>query len=129
MKLKQILFAFLAVVMITTVSCKKDDTPFTDALSNTTFVGTTDGVNPAAFKFFADGKVTFFTTGLNAPAAGQFKGSYTYANGIVLLTVVDPADVADKSSFSGTLTGNTITGTYGHGASTNDGGAFSITKQ
>ena len=127
MKLKQTLFGLLALVVITASSCKDEDIPFKDSLSNTTFVGTFDGI-PVAIKFGEDTKVTLLDGGLDADVDHTYKGSYAYSSNVVLFSVVNVNDATIRFSFSGTLNANVISGTFGQGALT-VGDSFTVTKQ
>lgn len=123
MKFKQIVFALLAVVLISAASCKKDDSPFTDSLSNTSWKGFVDGVD-IILAFGTDTKID-----VNIPDVGTFKGTYTFSNNILLFSMVKSNNDTEKYSFTGTLSGNTINGTYGIKEKTSGGGTFTVTKQ
>ncbi|HMR82582.1 MAG TPA: hypothetical protein PKE30_05605 [Niabella sp.] len=132
MNFKKRLFATLGFVLITAaISCKKEKAVSQDSLANTTWAGTfivkNDGGDPLAVKFGEDKKITLFFGNLNAPAENQCKGTYTFANNKLLFSVTDFYN--EKISLAGTLTNNTITGTWGRGNIDKGEGTFSMIKK
>jgi len=129
---KKRLFTTLGFVLIAAaISCKKDPAASHDALANSTWKGTfvvkNNGPDPLAIKFGENKKTALFFGDLTASAEHQGKGSYTLINDKLLFSITDYYN--EKMSFTGTLTNNTITGTWGHGDADSGGGSFSITKQ
>ncbi|SDC39169.1 hypothetical protein [Niabella drilacis] len=132
MNFKKRLFVTLGfVLMAAAISCKKDPVASHDALTNSTWQGTfvvkNNGPDPLAIQFSENKKATLFFGDLTASAEHQGKGSYTLSNNKLFFSVTDYYN--EKMSFTGTLTNNTITGTWGHGDADSGGGSFSITKQ
>lgn len=129
---KKRLFITLSFVLIAAaISCKKDPATPQDALANSTWSGTfvvkNNGPDPLAIKFSENKKAMLFFGDLTAPAEQQCKGSYTFTNDKLVFSVTDYYN--EKMSFTGTLTNNIITGTWGHGDADSGGGSFSVAKQ
>ncbi|MCD2425614.1 hypothetical protein LQ567_22715 [Niabella pedocola] len=127
----RLLITLSLVLMAAAIACKKDRSASHDALANSTWKGTfvvkNNGPDPLVIKFSESKETALFFGDLNAPAEHQAKGSYTFANNKLIFSVTDYYN--EKMSFTGTLTNNTITGTWGHADADNGGGSFSITRQ